>query len=172
MVLIVQALVRAAIGALIALVFASFVARAADWAWGVVPDSIADPLVGSVAAAFNEQDGAVLTVACFEKDKRLGIAFHEPRAKWQKDASMQAVITSDRGDRLPLNGIVMNPAGIAVGGPMGNYADISAAIVLMGQAETSLSISAGGYTRSFSVSSFHNALVPVLRQCGLAWFGR
>jgi hypothetical protein len=41
----------------------------------------------------------------------------------------------------------------------------------MGQAQKSLTMTAGGYTRSFSASNFHDAVEPVLRQCGLAWFG-
>ena len=53
------------------------------------------------------------------------------------------------------------------------YADQTAAIVLIGQAQESLSITFGGYTRSFSTSNFHDAVEPVLRQCGrhqLWWF--
>jgi hypothetical protein len=52
-----------------------------------------------------------------------------------------------------------------------SYADETAAIVFMGQAQKSISITVGGYTRSFSTSNFHDAVEPVLRQCGLAWFG-
>ena len=95
---------------------------------------------------------------------------------------MEVLITSDAGDyrQLPFNGSVIGQTVVAVRGKntatadadaLTTYADQTAAIALMGQAQKSLSISVGGYTRSFSASNFHGAVEPVLRQCGLAWFG-
>jgi hypothetical protein len=47
------------------------------------------------------------------------------------------------------------------------YTDETAAIGLMGQAQESLSITVGGYTRSFSASNFHHAVEPAasVRAC-------
>jgi hypothetical protein len=95
---------------------------------------------------------------------------------------MEVLITSDAGDyrELPLNGNVIGRTVVVVRGKntaiadadaSATYADERAAIGLMGQAQKSLSITVGGYSRSFSVSNFHDAVEPVLRQCGLAWFG-
>jgi hypothetical protein len=168
------------IGTLMALVFACSAARA-DWASNTFQDNTTDGDESDVdALAISEQDDASLIVTC--GGKLLAIVFHEPRANWQRGEATEVLITSDAGDyrQLPLNGNVIGRTVVAVRGKNPSvadadasttYADETAAIVLMGQAQKSLSISVGGYARSFSASNFRDAVEPVLRQCGLAWFG-
>ena len=170
------------IGTLMALVFAYSASRA-DWASNTFQDNTADADESDVdALAISEQDDASLFVTCASKGKLLAIVFHEPHANWQRGEATEVLITSDAGDyaQLPLNGTVIGRTVVAVRGKNAAiadadastaYADETAAIVLMGQAQKSLSISVGGYTRSFSASNFHEAIEPVLRQCGLAWSG-
>jgi hypothetical protein len=178
--LIMRTLIGAVIGALIALVFACSAARA-DWASNMYNTADADE-TDLDALAISEQDGASLIVACAGKSKILAIVFHEPRANWQRGEAMEVLITSDADDyrQLPLNGNVMGRTVVAVQGKnaavadaeaLTTYADQTAAIILMGQAQKSLSISVGGYLRFFSASNFHDAVEPVLRHCGLAWSG-
>src|SRR5215469_1713966 len=180
--LIMRTLIGAVIGTLIALVFACSLARA-DWASNTVQDSTADADESDIGAlAISEQDDASFIVTCVGKSKRLAIVFHEPHANWQRGEATEILITSDQDDyrQLPLNGSVIGRTVVAVQGKNAavadadastTYADETAAIVLMGQAQKSLSISVGGYTRSFSASNFHDAVEPVLRHCGLAWSG-
>ena len=180
--LIMRTLTVAVIGTLIALVFACSASRA-DWASHTVDDNTTDADESDVVAlAISEQDDASLFVTCAGKSKILAIVFHEPRANWQRGEAMEVLITSDAGDykQLPLNGNVVGQTVVAVQGKNAavadadastTYADETAAIVLMGQAQKSLSITVGGYIRSFSASNFHKAVEPVLRQCGLAWSG-
>ena len=180
--LIMRTLTGALIGTLIALIFACSAARA-DWSSHTVQDYAGDADESDVdALAVNEQDDASFIVTCVGKSKLLAIAFHEPRAIWQRGEAMEVLITSDADDyrQLPLNGNVIGRTVVAVRGKnaavadadaLTTYADQTAAIALMGQAQKSLSISVGGYTRSFSASNFHDAVEPVLRRCGLAWFG-
>jgi hypothetical protein len=175
-------LTGAVIGTLMALVFACSEARA-DWASHTVQDYTTDADESDVdALAISEQDDASLIVTCGGKSKLLAIVFHEPRANWQRGAATEVLITSDAGDyrQLPLNGNVIGRTVVAVRGKnptvadadaFTTYADETAAIAFMGQAQKSLSITVGGYTRSFSASNFQDAVEPVLRQCGLAWFG-
>jgi hypothetical protein len=177
-----RTLTGAVIGTLMALVFACSAARA-DWASHTVDDNTTDADESDVVAlAISEQDDASLFVTCAGKSKILAIVFHEPRANWQRGEATEVLITSDAGDykQLSLNGNVVGRTVVAVQGKNAavadadastTYADETAAIVLMGQAQKSLSITVGGYTRSFSASNFHDAVDPVLRQCGLAWFG-
>jgi len=179
---IMRTLTAAVIGTLMALVFACSAARA-DWASHTVDENTTDADESDVVAlAISEQDDASLFVTCAGKSKLLAIVFHEPRANWQWGEATEVLITSDAGDykQLPLNGNVVGQTVVAVQGKNAavadadastTYADETAAIVLMGQAQKSLSITVGGYTRSFSASNFHDAVDPVLRQCGLAWFG-
>ena len=179
---IMRTLTGAVIGTLIALVFACSAARA-DWASHTVDDNTTDADESDVVAlAISEQDDASLFVTCAGKSKLLAIVVHEPRANWQRGEATEVLITSDAGDykQLPLNGNVVGRTVVAVQGKNAavadadastTYADETAAIVLMGQAQQSLTITVGGYTRSFSASNFHEAVEPVLRQCGLAWFG-
>jgi hypothetical protein len=180
--LIMHTLTGALIGTLIALIFACSAARA-DWASHTVHDYTADADESDVdALAISEQDDASLIVTCDGKSKLLAIVFHEPLANWQRGEALETLITSDAGDyrELPLNGNVIGRTVVAVRGKnaavadadvLTTYADGTAAIVLMGQAQKSLSITVGGYTPSFSASNFHDAVEPVLRQCGLAWSG-
>jgi hypothetical protein len=180
--LIMRTLTGALIGTLIALIFACSAARA-DWSSHTVQDYTGDADESDVdALAISEQDDASLIVTCAGKSKLLAIAFHEPRAKWQRGEAIEVLITSDAGDyrQLRLDGNVIGRTVVAVRGKnaavadadaLTTYADQTAAIVLMGQAQESLSITVGGFTRSFSASNFHDAAEPVLRQCGLAWFG-
>jgi hypothetical protein len=180
--IIMRTLTVAVIGTLMALVFACSAAKA-GWASHTVDDNTADADESDVVAlAISEQDDASLFVTCAGKSKILAIVFHEPRANWQRGEATEVLITSDAGDykQLPLNGNVVGRTVVAVQGKNAavadadastTYADETAAIVLMGQAQKSLSITVGGYTRSFSASNFHDAVDPVLRQCGLAWFG-
>jgi hypothetical protein len=180
--LIMRTLTGVVIGTLLALVFACSAARA-DWASNAVQDNTADADESDLdALAINEQDDASLIVTCAGKSKLLAIVFYEPRANWQRGEAMEVLITSDAGDyrQLLLNGNVIGRtvvamrsknAAVADADALTTYADGTAAIVLMGQAQKSLSITVGGYTRSFSASNFHDAVEPVLRQCGLAWFG-
>jgi hypothetical protein len=176
---IMRTLIGAVIGALIALVFACSAAMA-DWASNTYNTADADE-TDLDALAISEQDDASLIVACAGKSKLLAIVFHEPRANWQRGDATEVLITSDADDyrQLPLNGKVIGRTVVAVQGKNAavadadastTYADETAAIVLMGQAQKSLSITVSGYTRSFSASNFHDAVEPVLRQCGLAWF--
>ena len=170
------------IGTLIALIFACS-AASADWSSHTVQDYTGDADESDVdALAISEQDDASLIVTCAGKGKLLAIAFHEPRANWQRGEATEVLITSDARDyrQLPLNGNVLGRTVVAVRGKnaavadadaLTTYADQTAAIVLMGQAQESLSITVGGFTRSFSASNFHDAVEPVLRQCGLTWFG-
>jgi hypothetical protein len=179
---IMRTLTGAVIGTLIALVFACSAARS-DWASHTVQDYTADADESDVdALAISEQDDASLIVTCVGKSKLLGIVFHEPRANWQRGEATEVLITSDADNyrQLPLNGNVIGRTVVAVRGKnaaiadaeaLTTYADQTIAIVLMGQAQKSLSISVGGYLRSFSASNFHEAIEPVLRQCGLAWSG-
>ena len=177
--LIIRTLIGAVIGALIALVFACSAARA-DWASNTYNKADADE-TDLDALAISEQDDASLIVTCAGKSKIMAIVFHEPRANWQRGDATEVLITSDADDyrQLPLNGNVIGRTVVAVQGKNAavadadastTYADETAAIVLMGQAQKSLSITVSGYTRSFSASNFHDAVEPVLRQCGLAWF--
>jgi hypothetical protein len=172
-----RTLIGAVIGALIAVVFACSAARA-DWASNTYNTADADE-TDLDALAISEQDDASLIVTCARKSRLLAIVFHEPRANWQRGEATEVLITSDAGG-LPLNGNVIGRTVIAVRGKnaavadadaLTTYADETAAIGLMGQAQESLSITVGGYSRSFSASNFHDAVEPVLRQCGLAWFG-
>jgi len=178
--LIMRTLIGAVIGALIAVVFACSAARA-DWASNTYNTADADE-TDLDALAISEQDDASLIVACAGKSKLLAIVFHEPRANWQRGEATEVLITPDAGDyrQVPLNGNVVGQTVIAVRGKnaavadadvMTTYADETAAIALIGRVQESFSISVGGYTRSFSASNFHDAVEPVLRQCGLAWFG-
>jgi len=178
--LMMRTLMVAMIGALIALVFACSAARA-DWASNTYNTADADE-TDLDALAISEQDDASLIVACVRNSKFLAIVFREPRANWQRGEALDALITSDAGDyrRLPLNGNVIERTVVAMRGKnaavadadvMTTYADETAAIALIGRVQESFSISVGGYTRSFSASNFHDAVEPVLRQCGLAWFG-
>jgi hypothetical protein len=179
---IMRTLIGAVICTLIALVFVCSAAKA-DWALHTAQDYTADADESDVdALAIGEQDDASLIVTCSGKSKTLAIVFHEPRANWQRGEAMEVLITSDAGDyrQLPFNGNVIGRTVAAVRGKNAavadadaftTYADETAAIVMMGQAQKSLSITVGGYTRSFSASNFHGAVEPVLRQCGLAWFG-
>jgi hypothetical protein len=178
--LVMRALTAAVIGALMALVFACSAARA-DWASHTADENTADADESDVGAlAFSEQDDASLIVACVGKSP--AIVFHEPRANWPRGEAIEVLITSDAGDyrQLPLNGNVTGRTVVAVPGKnvavadadaLTAYSDETAAIVLMGQAQKLISISVGGYTRSFPATNFHDAAEPVLRQCGLAWFG-
>jgi hypothetical protein len=180
--LIMRTLTEALIGTLIALIFACSAARA-DWSSHTVQDYTGDADESDVdALAISEQDDASLIVTCAGKSKLLAIAFHEPRANWQRGEAIEVLITADAGDykELPLNGNVVGRTVAAVRGKnvtvadedgLTTDADRTAAFVLMGRAQESISITAGGYTRSFSASNFHDAVAPVLRQCGLAWFG-
>jgi hypothetical protein len=180
--LIMRTLTGAVIGTLLALIFACWAARA-DWASNTVQDNTADADESDLdALAISEQDDASLIVTCADKSKLLAIVFYEPRANWQRGEALEVLITSDGGDyrELLLNGNVIGRTVVAMRGKnaavadadaLTTYADETAAIVLMGQAQKSLSITVGGYTRSFSASNFHDAVEPVLRQCGLAWFG-
>jgi hypothetical protein len=133
---------------------------------------------GKGCAAISEKDDVSLIVTCAGKSKILAIVFHEPRANWQRGEQTEVLVASDAGDyrQLPLSGNVMGRTVVAVrdknaavanADVLTTYADETAAIVLMGQAQKSLSITVGGYTRSFSASNFHDAVGPVLRQCGL-----
>ena len=177
--LIIRTLIGALIGTLIALTFACSAARA-DWSSHTVQDYAGDADESDVdALAVGEQDDASLIVTCGGKNKLLTIVFYEPLANWQRGEATEVLITSDAGG-LPLNGNVIGRTVIAVRGKnaavadadaLRTYADQTAAIALMGQAQESLSITVGGYTRSFSALNFHDAVEPVLRQCGLAWFG-
>ena len=180
--LIMRTLIGAVIVTLAALIFACSAARA-DWSSHTVDDNTADADESDVdALAISEQDDASLIVACASKSKLLAIVFHEPRANWQRGEATEVLITSDAGDyrQLPFNGSVIGQTVVAVRGKntatadadaLTTYADETGAIGLMGQAQKSLTMTAGGYTRSFSASNFHDAVGPVLRQCGLAWFG-
>ena len=177
-----RTLTVAVIGTLMALVFACSALRA-DWVSNTFQDNTADADESDLdALAISEQDDASLIVTCAGKGKLLTIVFYEPRANWQRGEAMEVLITSDAGDyrELPLNGNVIGRTVVVVRGKntaiadadaSATYADERAAIGLMGQAQKSLSITVGGYSRSFSVSNFHDAVEPVLRQCGLAWFG-
>jgi hypothetical protein len=178
--LVMRALTAAVIGTLMALVFACSAARA-GWASYTLHGNTADAAESDVdALALIEQDNASLIVTCVGKSP--AIVFHEPRANWHRGEAMEVLITSDAGDyrRLPLNGNVIGRTVVTVPGKsvavadadaFTTYAGETAGIVLMGQAQKSISISVGGYTRSFPASNFHDAVEPVLRQCGLAWFG-
>jgi hypothetical protein len=180
--LIIRTLIGALIGTLIALTFACSAARA-DWSSHTVQDYTAEGDESDVdALAVGEQDDASLIVTCGGKNKLLTIVFYEPLANWQRGEATEVLITADAGDykQLPFNGSVIGRTVVAVRGKntvtadadaLTTYADQTAAIALMGQAQESLSISIGGYTRSFSASNFHDAVEPVLRQCGFAWFG-
>jgi hypothetical protein len=164
--LIMRTLIGAVIGALIALVFACSAARA-DWASNTYNKADADE-TDLDALAISEQDDASLIVTCAGKSKILAIVFHEPRANWQRGEAMEVLITSDADDyrQLPLNGNVMGRTVVAVLGKNAAVADAealttyaeTAAIRLMGQAQESLSITVGGYRRSFSASNFHDAV--------------
>jgi hypothetical protein len=179
---IMRTLTVAVIGTLMALVFACSASRA-DWASNTFQDNTADADESDLdALAISEQDDASLIVTCAGKGKLLAIVFYEPRANWQRGEAMEVLITSDTGDyrELPLNGNVIGRTVVSVRGKNAAVADADAlttytneraAIGLMGQAQESLSITVGGYTRSFSALNFHDAVEPVLRQCGLAWFG-
>ena len=178
--LVMRALTAAVIGTLMALVFACSAARA-DWASHTVDDNTAEADESDVGAlAISEQDDASLIVTCVGKSP--AIVFREPRANWHRGEAMEVLITSDAGDyrQLSLNGNVTGRTVVAVSGKnvaladadaLPTYTDETAAIVLMGQAQKLISISVGGYTRSFPASNFHDAVEPVLRRCGLAWFG-
>ena len=177
---IMRTLTVAVIGTLMALVFACSASRA-DWASNTFQDNTADADESDLdALAISEQDDASLIVTCVGKSP--AIVFHEPRANWHRGEAMEVLITSDAGDyrQLSLNGNVTGRTVVAVSGKnvaladadaLPTYTDETAAIVLMGQAQKLISISVGGYTRSFPASNFHDAVEPVLRRCGLAWFG-
>lgn len=133
---------------------------------------------GKGCAAISEKDDVSLIVTCAGKSKILAIVFHEPRANWQRGEQTEVLVASDAGDyrQLPLSGNVMGRTVVAVrdknaavadADVLTTYADETAEIVSMGQAQKSLSITVGGYTRSFSASNLHDAVEPVLRQCGL-----
>jgi len=98
--LIMRALTGAVIGTLIALSFACSAARA-DWALHTVQDYTADADESDVdARAIGEQDDASLIVTCVGKSKLLAIAFHEPRANWQRgEAMLQATAVGRKHDR-------------------------------------------------------------------------
>ena len=144
-----------------ALVFACSAARA-DWASHTVDDNTTDADESDVVAlAISEQDDASLFVTCAGKSKLLAIVVHEPRANWQRGEATEVLITSDAGDykQLPLNGNVVGRTVVAVQGKNAAFADAdasttyaeTAAIVLMGQAQESLSITVGGYALFFSL---------------------
>lgn len=129
----------------------------AEWTTWVVPDSI------DAGAGITMQDDGSLFVLC-KDHKYLGIAFHEPRALWQKGQSADVVLGLDDGPNLsPWRATATAPATLLI------FDAAIQNIRIMGQAKTSFKVTAGGYTRVFPATNFHEAVQPVLQACGESW---
>jgi hypothetical protein len=101
-----------------------------------------------VAAGIEQDDGSMLFVMCDAAQKHLTFGFVEPRANWQKGAKVDLVLRSNDGPKLPpWRTEVINATMLGVwNAPALN-------ILMMGQAKTSITISASGYTRVFPAAN-------------------
>jgi hypothetical protein len=133
-------------------------ATGAEWAQFTEPNSPA------VSAGIEEQDHGALLVMCGEAHKLpLTAIYHEPRANWQKGQSVDVLLGLDDGPNLPpWHADALDSATLGV-------SDWNQNIWMMGQAKTSFTITAGGYTRVISAKNFRQAMQPVLQACGQNW---
>jgi len=132
-------------------------ATGAEWSAWVIPDST------DAGASITMQDDGSSSVLC-KDHKYLGVAFHEPRAPWQKGQSADVVLSLDDGPNLPpRHATATTPATLLV------FDDATQIIRMMGQAKTSFKVTTGGYTRTFLATNLHEAVQPVLQACGEAW---
>jgi hypothetical protein len=87
------------------------------------------------------------------------VVFHEPGANWQKGESVDLVLRLDDGPSLPAwHAEVIDSASLGVFDAKNVW--------MMGKAQRSFSISAGGYERVFPATNFHAVAQPILQACG------
>ncbi len=136
----------------------TYMAVAGEGAWGPWSSPSTPALVG---AAYTDDDGGALLIACDKTKKSIGYVLREPRAHWEKGSQIAVTTRADDGSQTgPSKGIAINSTSLAVGDEAAS--DISA----MGKGKVNFEIGAGGYTRVFPASNFKAALEPVLRTCG------
>ncbi len=114
--------------------------------------------------AFTVPAGWGVIVMCGTKQKLIAIVYHEPRASWKEEETID-IITKD-GD------------GVGTGTAHAVAISSTALIVrnestfdlwTMGNAKRFFTVSAGNYARIYPAANFKRATEPVLRACGDRW---
>lgn len=142
----------------VALIFLPYAAVAGEGAWGPWYSPSTPALVG---AAFTDEDGGALLIACDKTKKLIGYVLREPRANWEKGSQVGVTARADDGSQTgPSKGVAINSTSLAVG------EEATSDISIMGKGEAHFELSAGGYARVFPATNFKAALDPVLRSCG------
>ena len=114
-----------------------------------------------VVASFKHNDGSALSVICDIGDKKLTIAFQEPRAKWTAGQGMDAVALPDSGQQVsPSYGMATAPTQVIL------KHDTPFDVWTMAQAKDFFKFSVGDFARVFPAANFRDAVAPVLKACG------
>lgn len=133
------------------------VAGEGEGAWGSWSSPSTPALVG---AAFTDDDGGALLVACDRTKKLIGYVLREPRANWEKGSQIGVTTRADDGSQTgPSKGVAINSTSLAVG------EEATSDISTMGKGTVYFEMGAGGYARNFPATNFKAALEPVLRTC-------
>ncbi len=139
--------------------FTSSVAMGAEWGpWPAPKD-------GSFAAAgFKHDDGGALVIVCNTRARLISILIEEPRARWNKGATMSVTVRSDNGTELkPSTGVVTGPTQLIV------QEQATWDLWIMGKANKFFATGVGGYARIFPTANFKPITAPVLAACGDRW---
>ncbi len=95
------------------LIFLSYVAVAGEGAWGPWSSPSTPALVG---AAFTNDDGGALLIACDKTKRLIGYVLREPRANWEKGSQIRVTTRADDGSQTgPSRGVAINSTSLAVG---------------------------------------------------------
>ena len=122
------------------------------------------PAANDVVASFKHTDGAELSVICNTDNKRLTIAFQEPRAKWTAGQGIDVITLPDSGQQpSPSGGFITGPTEVVL------KHDPAFDLWTMAQASDSFKLSVGDFARVFPAANFREAVAPVLKACGDHW---
>ena len=130
-----------------------------DQVWG--PSSLPS---GYVGADFTHDDGGALVIICDTSKKLISYLLVDPRAHWEKGASVSLTTRADSGSQSgPSAAVVVGPTKLMVG------EQATWDINTMGKATAFFAMGDGVYARVFPAANFRTATAPVLQACGDHW---
>jgi hypothetical protein len=138
------------------IVFAGSRAICGDQVWG--PSSLQSGFVG---ADYTHDDGGALVILCDTSKKLIAYILVDPRAHWEKGASVSLTTRADNGSQSgPSTAVVIGPTKLIVGEQ--STWDIN----IMAKANATFAMGDGVYARIFPTANFRKAVGPVLSACG------
>jgi hypothetical protein len=140
-------------------VFATSVAVCGNQEWG--PSSLPN---GYVGADFTHDDGGALIIICDTGKRLISYLLVDPRAHWEKGASVSLTTKADDGSQSgPSAAVVVGPTKLMV------EEQSTLDIAIMGKATAFFAMGDGVYARIFPAANFRKATAPVLQVCGDHW---